>query len=112
VTKNKRKELFVQYEAICDHLCDDIAAVLLGMKPATRVAAYAAARATQDVAAAFYHAAGDPVNPRWRTAIDSLKRFIGYSQRSDGVRNSVPFSELASFVVENADLLNPVESAA
>ncbi|HEY1882422.1 MAG TPA: hypothetical protein VGG51_05215 [Candidatus Cybelea sp.] len=95
----------VQYETICDHICDDIASVLLSMKPATPTAAYAAARATHDVAAAFHHAAGDPVNPRWRDAIGSLEHFLVYSERSPGAKNLEPLQELATFVDENADLL-------
>lgn len=97
----------MQYETICDHICDDIASVLLSMKPATPTAAYAAARATRDVAAAFHHAAGDPVNPRWREAIGSLEHFLAYSTRSPGVKNLAPLLELAAFVDENADLLAP-----
>jgi hypothetical protein len=97
----------LQHETICDHICDDIASVLLGMKPATPTAAYAAARATRDVAAAFHHAAGDPVNPRWRDAIGSLERFLAYSTRSPGVKNLPSLHELAAFVDENADLLAP-----
>jgi hypothetical protein len=97
----------LQYETICDHICDDIATVLLGMQPATPTAAYAAACATRDVAAAFHHAAGDPVNPRWRDAIGSLERFLAYSTRSPGVKNLAPLRELATFVHENADLLAP-----
>jgi hypothetical protein len=96
----------LQYEIICDHICDDIASVLLSMKPATPTAAFAAARATRDVAAAFHHAAGDPVNPRWRDAIGSLEHFLAYSKRSHNV-NSAPLRELAAFVDENADLLVP-----
>lgn len=95
----------MQYEAICEHICDDIATVLLAMRPATRVAAYAAARATRDVADAFHHAAGDPVNPRWRDAVESVERFLGYSRRSLGIRDSAPVRELTLFVEENADLL-------
>jgi len=88
----------------CDQICDDIATVLLEMRPATRMAAYAAARATRDVAAAFHHAAGDPANPRWRDAVESVERFLGYSGRSLRLRDSVPLHELAAFVNENADL--------
>lgn len=95
----------MQHEAICDHICDDIASVLLNMKPATRTAAFAAAQATRDVAAAFHHAAGDPVNPRWREAIGSLERFLDYSERSPRVKESPPHHELSAFVEENADLL-------
>ncbi|HEX4014472.1 MAG TPA: hypothetical protein VHX17_11400 [Candidatus Cybelea sp.] len=98
----------MQYETICDHICDDIASVLLNMKPATPTAAYAAARATHDLAAAFHHAAGDPVNPRWRDAIGSLERFLRYSKRSPNVKGMPPLRELAAFVDENADLLLPV----
>src|ERR1700722_13700617 len=82
------------------------------MKPATPTAAYAAARATRDVAAAFHHAAGDPVNPRWRDAIGSLERFLAYSTRSPGVKNLASLRELATFVDENADLLAPEPQSA
>jgi hypothetical protein len=95
----------VQYEMVCDRICDDIATILLEMKPTTRVAAYAAARATRDVADAFYHAAGDPVSPRWREAIESVERFLNYTTRFVGVRHSKPFYDLSAFVHENADLL-------
>lgn len=95
----------MQYEEVCDHICDDIATLLFEMKPATRVAAYAAARATRDVADAFHHAAGDPANPRWREAVESVERFLSYSRRSLRVRHSAPVHELTRFVEENADLL-------
>jgi hypothetical protein len=95
----------LQYEAICDHICDDIAAVLLEMKPTTRIAAYAAARATRDIADAFHHAAGDPASSRWREALGSLERFLDYSKRSPNVLNSTPLRELTAFVEENVDLL-------
>ncbi len=95
----------MQYEAICDHICDDIAAVLFEMKPTTRVAAYAAARATRDIADAFHHAAGDPASSRWREAMGSLERFLDYSKRWLNVATSAPLRELSAFVRENADLL-------
>ncbi len=95
----------MQYETICDHICDDIATVLFEMKPATRLAAYAAARATRDIADAFHHAAGDPASSRWREAMDSLERFLDYSRRSPKVLNSAPLRELSAFVMENSDLL-------
>jgi hypothetical protein len=95
----------VQYEGVCDHICDDIAAVLLEMKPATRVAAYAAARATRDIADALHHSAGDPASTRWREAMESLERFLRYSERSPNVRNFAPLRELTALVRENADLL-------
>lgn len=75
------------------------------MTPPSKTAAFAAARATRDVAAAFHHAAGDPVNPRWRDAIDSLERFLTYTKRSPNVRGLAPLRELTAFVAENSDLL-------
>ncbi len=95
----------MQYESVCDHICDDIARVLFEMNPATRIAAYAAARATRDIADAFHHAAGDPVSSRWREAMGSLERFLGYSKRSPNVTNSASLRELAALVRENADVL-------
>lgn len=95
----------MQLDNVCDRICDDIAEVLFSMKPATKVAAFVAARATQDVAAAFYHAAGDPANPRWREAIGSLGRFIDLSKRSLNLETMEPMRELVAFVDENADLL-------
>ncbi len=95
----------MQYEAICDHICADIATVLFEMKPATRFAAYAAARATRDIADAFHHAAGDPASSRWREAMGSLERFLDYSTRSPNVLNSAPLRELRALVTENSDLL-------
>jgi hypothetical protein len=79
--------------------------VLFEMKPATRMAAYAAARATRDVTDAFYHAAGDPASSRWREAIASVESFLSYSRRSPNLRDSEPLNELAAFVKENSDLL-------
>jgi hypothetical protein len=95
----------MQYETMCDRICDDIATVLFDLKPATKPAAFAAARATRDVAAAFHHAAGDPINPRWQEAIGSLERFLAYTKRSPGLGSSEPLAELAAFVDDNADLL-------
>lgn len=95
----------MQYETVCDRICDDIATVLFDMKPTTKPAAFAAARATRDVAAAFHHAAGDPIDPRWQEAIGSLKRFLAYTKRSPAIGNSKPLHELAAFVDENADAL-------
>jgi hypothetical protein len=95
----------MQYESVCDRICNDIATVLFDMKPMTRVAAYAAARATRDVADAFHHAAGDPTSLRWREAVESLERFLGYSKRAPNPLDSAPVRELVAFVTENADLL-------
>jgi hypothetical protein len=95
----------LQYETVCDRICDDIASVLFEMKPATRIAAYAAARATRDIADAFHHAAGNPASSRWQEALGSLERFLDYSQRSPNVLESAPLRELTAFVRENADLL-------
>ncbi|HEY6327618.1 MAG TPA: hypothetical protein VIW73_14020 [Candidatus Cybelea sp.] len=95
----------MQHDTVCDHICDDIASVLFEMKPATRIAAYAAARATRDIADAFHHAAGDPASSRWREALGSLERFLDYSKRSPNVLESAPLRELTAFVGENADLL-------
>ena len=97
----------MQFEVACNRIRDAITTSLLEMRPPTSGAAYAAACATQNVAAAFHHAAGDPVNPRWRDAIGSLERFLAYSTRSPGVKNLAPLRELATFVHENADLLAP-----
>ncbi len=95
----------MQYETICEHICDHIATLLFEMKPATRFAVYAAARATRDIADAFHHAAGDPASSRWREAMGSLERFLDCSKRSPNVLNSAPLRELSAFVTENSDLL-------
>ncbi len=92
----------MQTEAACDRLCDDIATLLLLVQPATPVAAFAAARATRDVASALHHAAGDPANPRWHDAIESLEHFLNYPARSPEARASSQLLELRAFVEENA----------
>jgi hypothetical protein len=93
------------YDAACDHVCHAIAALLFSLSPPTRSAAYAAARATRDVAAALHHDAGNPSSSRWRDAIASLERFLSYSKQSPKSRDMNALRELRSFVEENSDLL-------
>ena len=97
----------MDYELACDKLCDDISQLLLeGPRPATKWKAFAAGRATQDLAAAFHHAAGRPGDELWADALASLEHFIDLCDDS-AVANPAAMRELRSFVDENADLLAP-----
>jgi hypothetical protein len=97
----------LEYEASCHRLCDDISHVLLDgpRAPALRDA-YAAARATRDLAAAFHHAAGRPTDELWGEAIASTRRFLDMCDELMAPA-SPQLSELRSFVAENADALPP-----
>jgi hypothetical protein len=97
----------MEYEAACHKLCEDISHLLLDSpRPATRLAAFAAGRATQDLAAAFHHAAGSPEDRLWSDALESLEHFLDICGRS-AVKNSGELRELQRFLDENADLLSP-----
>ena len=97
----------MEYEAACDRLCDDIAHLLLDVQrpPIVRVA-YAAGRATRDLATAFHHAAGLPNDRRWSDAIESLEHFLDVCNESR-IEGSAELRELRRFVAENADSLSP-----
>jgi hypothetical protein len=96
----------MQYEVVCRQMCDDIAALLVDLRPRTGAAVCAAASATANLAAAFHHAAGRPEDARWHQALASLERFLevctNASPRS-GV--STARHELRRFLEENADVL-------
>ncbi|HZY96940.1 MAG TPA: hypothetical protein VFE35_07545 [Candidatus Cybelea sp.] len=97
----------MEYEIACHRLCDDISHLLLeSARPPTRLAAYAAGRATQELAAAFHYAAGRPKDQRWSSAIESVGHFLEICVKSD-VGDSPELRELQRFVDENADLLRP-----
>jgi hypothetical protein len=93
----------MEFEVACHRLCDDISQLLLGgpRKPPFR-AAYAAARATRDLAAAFHRAAGRPREQLWTDAIESLDHFLGLYD-DPHARSSSAMRELRRFVDENAD---------
>jgi hypothetical protein len=97
----------MQYEAVCDKICDNIARALLEMRPPTSGAAYAAACATRNIAAALHHASGLPEDPRWTAAMTSLETFLGYCHASTRALGSPALRELRGFLEENADLLAP-----
>jgi hypothetical protein len=99
----------MENEAACHRLCDDISELLLDGrgKPSLR-ATFAAGLATQDLAAAFHHAAGRPSDQLWYYAIESLERFLDLSEHPKA-RSSSAMRELRHFVDENADLLSYVE---
>lgn len=96
-------------EVACDVLCENISQLLLEepARPSLRVT-YAAARATQDLAAAFHHAAGRPENPLWSAAIGSLGMFLNVLGAPRAGTSSA-MRELSRFVDENADALQYVE---
>ena len=97
----------MEYELACNRLCDDISQLLLdGPRPPTKWKAFAAGRATQDLAAAFHRAAGRPGDELWSNALDSLERFLDLYDDS-AVANPAAMHDLRSFVDENADLLSP-----
>jgi len=97
----------MEYEIACNRLCDDISHLLIdGTRPPTKLAAFAAGRATQDLAAAFHHAAGRPKDQRWSSAIESVERFLEICARSDA-EDSSQLRDLQRFVNENTDLLSP-----
>jgi hypothetical protein len=97
----------MEYEIACDRLCDDISQLLLSgpSKPSLRTT-YAAGRATQDLAAAFHRAAGQPQDELWSHAIESLDHFLDLCNDSK-LQSSRALHELRSFVDENGDLLAP-----
>lgn len=96
----------MEYEIACDRLCNDISQLLLAgaNKPSLR-ATYAAARATEDLAAAFHRAAGRSDDRLWSEAVASLDHFLDLCDQP-AARNSVPMRELRRFVGENADVLS------
>lgn len=97
----------MQYEAACHRICDDISRLLLDFpRPSSVRAAYAAAYATQDLAAAFHHAAGVPEHRLWSDAIESLELFLDICDDSK-IDRSAALRELRIFVAENSDLLSP-----
>ena len=87
-------------------LCDDISQLLLAQQGPTQLAAFAAARASQDLTAAFRHAAGRPEDARWSNALESLERFLNLCDDS-AATNLAAMRDLRGFVEENADLLTP-----
>jgi hypothetical protein len=99
----------MEYEAACNSVCDYISQLLLEgrRKPSLR-AAYAAGRATQDLAAAFHHAAGRATDRLWSYAIESLGRFLVVCD-DPSTKNSIAMRELRRFWDENADALPSVE---
>lgn len=95
----------MQYEAVCQRLCDDISHLLLdGRRPPVLRVAYAAVRATRDVATAFHRAAGHPADQLWSDAVESVEHFVDVCDESL-FANTVELRELRSFVAENADAL-------
>ncbi len=97
----------MEYEVACDRLCNDISHLLLDFpRPPTVRVAYAAGRATRDLAAAFHHAAGFPNDTRWADAVESLEHFLAVCVESK-IERTAEVRELRRFVAENADALSP-----
>lgn len=93
----------MDFEAACHRLCDDIERVLFDKtRPAGLHLAYAAGRATHDLASAFHHAAGHPEDRRWSDAIESIERFLDVCDETR-VARTPELSELRTFVAENLD---------
>ncbi|MFZ0573272.1 MAG: hypothetical protein WA304_02870 [Candidatus Cybelea sp.] len=97
----------MQYEVACNRIRSAITTLLLELRPPTSAAAYAAACATQSVAAALHHACGRPDDPRWTAALTSLQAFLEYCDASPKMSDSVALLELRGFIAENADLSAP-----
>jgi hypothetical protein len=97
----------MQYEVVCNRIRENIAGLLLELRPPTSGAAYAAACATRNVAAALHHACGQPDDPRWTAALTSLEAFLDYCDASPKMSQSVALLELRGFVAENADISAP-----
>jgi hypothetical protein len=97
----------MQFEVACNRIRDAITTSLLEMRPPTSGAAYAAACATQNVAAAFHHASGIPDDPRWTVALASLQAFLEYCDAFPRMSASAALLELRGFIAENADLSAP-----
>jgi hypothetical protein len=102
----------MEYEVACNQIRDDITTLLLELRPPTTGAAYAAACATQNVAAALHHASGRPDDPRWTAALTSLQAFLEYCEASSNMRNSAARLELRRFLEENTDDQAPVPQRA
>ena len=97
----------MEYETACDRLRDDISHILLDFpRPPMVRAAYAAGRATQDLAAAFHHAAGLPNDRRWLDAVESVEHFLDVCSESR-IEGTAELRELRRFVAENADASLP-----
>ena len=90
----------MEFESACNAICDNISHMLLAMDRPSSTAAFAAARATRDIADALHHAAGRPHDGRWNNAIGSLERFLGVCPPS-ALRESVASRELLAFLAEN-----------
>lgn len=97
----------MDYEIACHRVCDEIADLLVELRPTTCAPVFAAASATRNLAAAMHHAAGTPRNVRWRDAIDTLDRFLEFCDGSARLTGSPALLDLHAFVAENADLLTP-----
>jgi hypothetical protein len=95
----------MQYEMACHRICDEIADLLVALRPSTCAPVFAAASATRNLAAAMHHAAGGANNTRWHEAIGSLDRFLAFCDGSARLKGSPALLELRAFVDENADLL-------
>ena len=93
----------MEYEVACNQIRDDITTLLLELRPPTTGAAYAAACATQNVAAALHHASA---------ALTSLQAFLEYCEASSNMRNSAARLELRRFLEENTDDQAPVPQRA
>ncbi|HTU82125.1 MAG TPA: hypothetical protein VMF61_08350 [Candidatus Acidoferrales bacterium] len=94
----------MEFENACDSICGDIAGLLLQFPRPTPHVAYAAARATRDVADALHHAAGTPADPRWHDAIRSVDEFTALCRTQPRVARLPALAQLRRFVDENADL--------
>lgn len=95
----------MEHETACHRVCDEIADLLVELRPTTCAPVFAAASATRNLAAAMHHASGSPANARWRDAIETLNRFLDFCDGSPRLTGSPALLDLHAFVAENADLL-------
>lgn len=91
----------MEYEAACNRLRDDVAALLLALERPGFNATSLAASATQHLADALHHASGSPDDARWNGALSSLARFVDRCSHSPRASHTQAFASLSGFLIEN-----------
>jgi hypothetical protein len=94
----------LQSEAACNRICDNIMRLLFELPPPASRAVFAAACATQDLAAALHRASGLPGDRLWYDAFESLEHFLDLFTETPKLNGSPALAELRDFAAENSDL--------
>ena len=89
----------MEHETACDRICNNIATLLIERGRPTKRAAFAAARATREIADALHHAAGAPDDKRWYYALTTLESFVTIYEPM--TLPSPALTELRAFLDEN-----------